>query len=200
MNDYNLEANELVIMQEDSVCLVERSGEIELEEIVLTNLNLILVRSVSQGLFKRSSFLKKLPLEHILNDEGVPQVIVSNIRDKFLLQLPFKDEAIALRFSDETKLTASHWADAIRKAAVGSLSDIKTSSSVPPELAGLVDGARGVIDMFRGGPKPKEAVQQTSAPSKPSHASGKCVGCHAPLTGKRGTVVTCKYCDTSQTL
>lgn len=198
MDEYNLEPGEFTIMQESSVILLDRSGEERLDEVVLTNKNLVLVNTASQGLFKRTRYLKRCPLERIASPNGIPQAIVSKHKNDYRLQVVFDDETVALRFPANPKRTAERWAEGIRNAALGNLSGIRTEDVLPPEVADLVDGAKGIFGaVFAGGKKQSNAPE---ASKRPARITKKCVGCHAPLTGRAGETVTCAYCDTKQTL
>lgn len=198
MDEYNLEPGEFTIMQESSVILLDRSGEERLDEVVLTNKNLVLVNTASQGLFKRTRYLKRCPLERIASPNGIPQAIASKHKNDYRLQVVFDDETIALRFPANPKRTAERWAEGIRNAALGNLSGIRTEDVLPPEVADLVDGAKGIFGaVFAGG---KKQPNTPEASKRPARITKKCVGCHTPLTGRAGETVTCAYCDTKQTL
>lgn len=198
MDEYNLEPGEFTIMQESSVTLLDRSGEERLDEVVLTNKNLVLVNTASQGLFKRTRYLKRCPLDKIASPNGVPQAIASKHKNDYRLQVVFDDETISLRFPANPKRTAERWAEGIRNAVLGNLSGIRTEDVLPPEVADLVDGAKGIFGaVFAGG---KKQPNTPEAPKRPAWITKKCVGCHAPLTGRADETVTCAYCDTKQTL
>ena len=192
MDDYNLEPGEFVIMQEASVKLDDDTG---LDELVLTNQNLILVTTRSQGLFKRSKYVKRCPLQKITGAQDHPQVVVSKYRENYYLQVVFSDETISLNFPSNPKRTAERWAEGIRSAALGDYSDIKTEDFLPPEISNLVDGAKGAFGAIFSSGKKKGGED-----TRPASVTKKCVGCHAPVSGRTGTTVTCPYCDTKQTL
>lgn len=205
MDDYNLEPGEFVIMQQPSVILGSGTDQQHLDELVLTNKNLILVLSVAQGFFRRERYLKRCPLSTVSCAEDIPQTVVSKRHNKYYLQVVFDGEAIALNFpsgSSEkgSKRTAERWGEGIQQAALGNFSGIRTEDDLPPEIADLVDGAKDVFGAVLGGGKRKAEPSATGAPSRPTIVSAKCSGCHAPLTGRKGAVVTCGYCDTKQTL
>ena len=198
MDEYNLEPGEFVIMQESSVALLDGSGEERLDEVVLTNKNLVLVNTAPQGLFKRTRYLKRCPLDNIASPNGIPQAIASKYKNDYRLQVVFDDETISLRFPTNPKRTAERWAEGIRNAALGNLSEIRTEDILPPEVADLVDGAKGIFgSVFAGGKKQANASEVSK---RPARVTKKCVGCHAPLTGRAGETITCPYCDTKQTL
>ena len=198
MDEYNLEPGEFVIMQESSVVLLDGGSEERLDEVALTNKSLILVNTAAQGLFKRTRYLKRCPLDRIANPNGAPQAIASKHKNDYLLQVVFDDETLALRFPANPKRTAERWAEGIRNAALGNLSEIRTEDVLPPEVADLVDGAKGIFGAVFTGGKKQPSASETSG--RPARITGKCVGCHAPLTGRAGETVTCAYCDTKQTL
>lgn len=196
MDEYNLEPGELVIMQEQSVKLGDGPDGEDLEELVLTNQNLILVASVQQGLFKRSRMLKRCPLSKIRRQNDVPQVFASKYRDTYCLQIAFADETITLHFPANPKRGAERWAEGIAGAADGSFGS-GSAVDLPPEITNVVDGARDLMGALFGGGK---ARKDASHERRVTNATRKCVGCHAPLTGRTGSTVTCPYCDTRQTL
>lgn len=71
-DEYNLSAGEAVIMQSDGVELLCGRESEELDELVLTNKNLILVNEVSVGIFTTQRLVKRCPLDSILCPEGSP--------------------------------------------------------------------------------------------------------------------------------
>lgn len=170
--EYNLKPGEFIIMQDSSVQLIEGSERQDLDEVVLTNKNLILVMSSQEGLFRRTRYLKRYPLSTICHEHGLPQVYASKIKGDYYLQVAFGEERVVLHFSDNPRRDTERWAEGIRRAASGYLSDVKASSS--------------------NGSKPRSRAS--------SNVTRECVGCHAPISGRHGTSVTCPYCDTRQTL
>ena len=194
MDDYKLEPGEFVIMQEASVKL---DNDTNLDELVLTNQNLILVTTMAQGLFKRSKFVKRCPLDKLRTAQDEPQAFVTKYREDYFLQVIFADETLSLSFPSNPKRTAERWAEAIQNAAVGNFSNIRTDDALPPEIADFVDGAKGAFGaIFSGGKKKSEK----NGAARPASVTRKCVGCRAPISGRVGNTVTCPYCDTKQTL
>lgn len=194
MDDYNLEPGEFVIMQEASVKLDDGT---DLDELVLTNQSLILVATMSQGLFKRSKFVKRCPLDKLRGAPDAPQAIVTKYHENYYLQAVFADETLSLTFPSNTKRSAERWAEAVRSAAIGDLTNIQTEDALPPEIADLVSGAKGAFGALFAGGKNKGHKDE---PRRPSSITKKCMGCHAPISGRVGSTVTCPYCDTKQTL
>lgn len=196
MEDYNLAPGELVVAQERSVKLGDGPDGEELEELVLTNQNLILVASAPQGLFKRTRMLKRCPLSRIVRQDDVPQAVVAKYRGNYCLQVAFEGESVALFFPSNPRRQAERWADALVRAADGDLSG-GGGEDLPPEITNVVDGARDLVGALFGGSARPRAPAQTN---RLSFVTKKCVGCHAPLSGRGGTTVTCPYCDTRQAL
>ena len=168
-----------------------------------TNKSLVLVNEVSTGLFKRETMLKRCPLDQMLNDLGMPALVVSKLNNKWWLQISFGSEVIRLRHPSGTRRPVDQWANAITKASAGDFSNISQDIELPSDLSRLVDGAKGLVGSFAGGISSiKQAVPSStpSAAKAPARVNAVCPGCHAPLTGRAGTTVTCPYCDTKTTL
>lgn len=198
MDEYNLEPGEFVILQESSVTLYEGSNETKLDELLLTNKSLILVNTATRGLFQHTRYLKRCPLNEISRSNDVTQAMVSKFRNDYRLQVVFRDETIVLRFPANPKRGAERWADAILNVSQGNYAGIQTGDYLPPEITNIVDGARDAFgSLFAGG---KSRTPETPPKNAPASVTKKCVGCHAPVTGRVGTTVTCPYCDTKQTL
>lgn len=197
MDDYNLTPGEFVILQESNVRLGTATSNENLTEIVLTNRNLILVNDVSRGLFRSERMLKRCPLSELQRYEDEAQAPVVKQKNLFCVQAVFSDETISLLFTDGVRRTAERWSQAIQQAAVGDFNNIDSSNLLPADIANLVDGAKDIFGAL--GPKQKKGSKKKQS-AKPAAVSGRCTGCHAPLAGQPGTVVSCPYCDTKQTL
>lgn len=212
---YNLEPDEFILLQESGVKLYDVDGKHNLDEIVLTNQNLILVMSKQMNLLTRKRYLKRCPLSSIETTNGVPQIVVSKVKsawgEGYRLQIKFDEAAVSLSFSDDdTKESSEDWAKAIRKVMVGDLSNVveeKPAQQVPKELGDILEGAKSVAAFVVGA---KEELSNTvratseqvkaSAPQIRVPVTIKCAGCHAPLSGSKGDLATCPYCGTKQTL
>lgn len=204
-DEYNLVPGEVLIMSSEGVVLIEGKERQGLDELALTNKNLILVNEVSTGLFSSKRMLKRCPLDLIACPEGIPQAFLGKRRDEYVLQVVFADESLTLWFPDNEKCEAKRWADAIRCAVVGDIDGIETEKSpVPKEVTGLLDGVGGFVGAFlaEASDTAHEATRPRQTPRKtvPPKTAAKCLGCHAPLSGSKGGVVTCDYCGTKQTL
>ncbi len=204
-NEYNLDPNEVLIMQNANVALISGEESKRLNEVVLTNKNLILVNEVSVSLFSSQRMLKRCPLDLVACCDGIPQAFIGKHKNKYVLQVVFTDEAITLHFPEDEKREARRWADAIKYTIVGDIDSIDTTATLPnKEIDGLISGITGFMSTFVT--DANTVTGTTTKPNKPlrkpstSKATAKCIGCHAPLLGAKGSIVTCEYCGSKQTL
>lgn len=202
MDEYHLEPGELVIMQTEGASFPSSEKTLRLDKVVLTNRNLILYASRAAGLLNREKLVKRCPLEGACDASGEPRVSLIKQRNDCFLQIAYEDETVTLRFSESDKRQARLWTDAVRAAAVGDFANIKTEERLPGDVADLIDNAKGFVGaVFPGfGSKAKADQQQGEGRMRPAVVARKCQGCHAPLSGRRGSTVTCPYCDTKQML
>ena len=193
MNDYNLEPGEYVILQTLPVNLIDGNDKEPLDEVVLTDRTLILVSTVSTGLFSSKRYLKRCPLDHVSYSADEPVVMVLKRGDTYWLQASFEGESISLEFPNNPRQEAKRWSAAIKHAIEGDFDSINTSFLPPREIGDFLEKVTGAAKSVGLGGKPSE-----KAPTR--RTSKKCIGCHAPLTGIKGHVVTCEFCGIKQTL
>lgn len=193
MDDYNLEPGEYVILQTMPVNLIDGDQKESLDEVVLTDRTLILVTTVSTGLFSSEKYVKRCPLSHVSYSADEPVVMVLKRGDSYWLQASFEGESISLEFPENPKQEAKRWSAAIKHAIEGEYDSINTNFLPPREIGDFLDNVRGAAKSMGFKDKPAE-----KGPSR--RVNKKCPGCHAPLTGIRGHIVTCEYCGTKQTL
>lgn len=146
MDDYNLAPGELVILQNDGVWLGAGDDAEDLDEVVLTNQNLILVATISEGLFRSRRYLKRCPLDDIAATGDVPQAIAAQASGKSVLRVAFMDETITLRFKENERAAAERWAESIRRAAAGNVDAIDTNDvhgGTASANSDFVDGLAG---------------------------------------------------------
>lgn len=198
MKSYNLGQGEFVVLQRSDVILVSDEGRDPLDEVVLTNKNLVLVVTVHEGAFRSSRYLKRLPLEQVLDDMGVPRTAVTKVDNSYVLNVAFADETVSLSFAGGSAGAARRWERAVSSAAVGDLGGIGTDSEAGDTLGDLLEETKGAFGVLSGGAG--ETSKKAELPKRPMTVTKRCVGCHAPIVGRKGTVVTCSYCDTKQTL
>ena len=125
--------------------------------------------------------------------------MVTKYRNDYHLQVIFNDETVTIHFPSNPKRAAERWAESIRNIAMGNYSAVQTDDYLPPEITNLVDSAKGAFGaLFVGGKK--NSTAPASKQTEPVITTRKCVGCHAPLTGRAGSTASCPYCNTKQTL
>ncbi len=220
MSDYNLNEDEFVLLREERPLLGHGKDDDPepLDEVVLTNVNLILVNTVNVSVFKTKRMLMRCPLEQLICANDRPQMAITQINGHLYLRIPFADGAIQLRFSNESRHHAQSWADNIAHAAAGEFDQIQEDTGLISSVM-AVPGAEGaaalVGNVFAGirsavqpqapaaspAPKaPKAPKAAVAPPAAAAHGTTRCAGCHAPLDGKPGKRVTCPYCGTTQTI
>lgn len=198
MKSYNLERGEFVVLQRSDVSLVSEEGRDPLDEVVLTNKSLVLVVTVPDGAFRTARYLKRLPLEQALDDLGVPRTAVTKVDNSYVLNVAFSDETVSLCFAGGSAGAARRWERAVSSAAVGDLDGIDADGEASDALGDLLEETRGAFGVLFGGAG--QTRKNAEPPQRPMTVTKRCVGCHAPIVGRKGSVVTCSYCDTKQTL
>lgn len=81
------------------------------------------------------------------------------------------------------------------KAGVAVGAAVITSDKVADAINGAVEKTTNRLaqaSAARGG--------GTSSPTEPVNTTTKCIGCHAPMSGRVGDSYQCPYCDTEQTI
>ena len=198
MKSYNLERGAFVVLQRSDVSLVSEEGRDPLDEVVLTNKSLVLAVTVPDGAFRTARYLKRLPLEQALDDLGVPRTAVTKVDNSYVLNVAFSDETVSLCFAGGSAGAARRWEQAISSAAVGDLDSIGADGETADMLGDLLEEAKGTFGaLFGGTGHPRKKAE---LPERPMTVTKRCMGCHAPIVGRKGSVVTCGYCDTKQTL
>jgi hypothetical protein len=202
MTKINLRDGEAIIKIDSAVTHDEGNPwNIGNDELVLTNQALCVVHKKGSGKIKN---ITRFPLEGVKIAGGMPQVNPArSANGEKQIHVHFKHgvEAFALGASDDddhdTSLkswftsesekvdrNATSWCDAIVRAV---LSLPRTENTAAKE-----DGSS---DTFSTSSSSGGANTPAS-----THANRKCVGCMAPLSGKVGSAVKCKYCDTEQVI
>ena len=189
--DYNLLPNEAIVLKNESVYHPVENKIGELGELVLTNLNAIYIR---KGFFGGTKEILKYPLNQIKILDGKPQVIIGKSSNGFYqIELYLKNGQEFFAFNTLGKKEALKWLDKISEILTGHIADIDSSErSYIPGIDVVADTLKNTIGTFKGafGAKDKEKENVTS----------RCISCRAPLSGVKGQIIKCKYCDTEQSL
>jgi len=198
----NLQPNEKIILKDSGVA---HGGIMAVndDEIILTTLNII---HINKGLFGNTKGVTYYPLNQL------KQAIQGKHSNGIVtLELYFMNGVESFNFNSVSSKKIKKWITAINdvKGATTPYYDLEEDDARidPNSLAGQISEIgkqfKDVGDEFRAafGFKPKsEQSPKSIIKGTPTQISKKCIGCSAPLTGKVGQVVRCKYCDTDQTL
>ena len=201
MAGYKLQPNESMILKSENVM---HGGTFAgyTDELLLTNLYVVYI---SKGMFGNTKAIQKFPINQIKVYEGVPQVMEGKFQNGApKLDMYFIHGVESFGFQMLNSSEIKDWIYAIYKLVTGQehpdviAKKEKKSRHVIPGTAFVAGTLRGTFDTFRdtlGIKRKDEPVVNT-----PTHITKKCISCSAPLSGKIGDVVHCKYCDTDQVL
>lgn len=223
MTKIDLQHNEAIIMR-DSEMRHDRGGvfESEVDELVLTNLALIVIHKSVWGKVKN---VQRFPLDQIKIVDGAPQVIAGRSQNgdpQLHVYFQHGVEAFTLGDSDDDSEAGvleflftpmkekehrnlHDWRSAISCAVLGIPQHTSTtvSQTNTQPISTPVDAVKNVVaagaERIAAAVSPKAQMPLPEV-SKPTHATQKCIGCTAPLSGAHGQKVTCKYCDTEQVI
>ena len=203
--------NEAILMQEVSVA---HGGVMAIytDDLYLTNYNLI---CVSKGMFGNTKKIFKYPLNQINRYNGNPQVLMGKLSNgTACMDVYFMSGTESFNFQSGNKKKIKEWIDAITKAVSGNATQkgndfSDDDDSEYDEEDTLVGAFKEVGDEFKEvgkefldvlGIKTGKKKNKGAVSEGPVKISKKCMSCSAPLTGNKGQVVKCRYCDTEQTL
>jgi hypothetical protein len=192
---YNLQPNEAVIMKSERVqCggLLSASTD----ELLLTNLNIVLV---NKGFLGNTKNVQHFPLDQIKLFNGKAQVMVSTQQKRKLeVYFWYGHESFTFVKKKEAKLWAENISKLLKAAAQQSQSaDTQAGKKVDtgdvdrtiPGTGFIAETLKDTADTFKGvlGIKAKKVAV-------------KCSSCGSAISGTKGEVVRCQYCDTDQKL
>ena len=197
--DYQLQPNEVFIMKESSVA----HGGIwaaYTDELVLTNRRII---CVNKGVFGGTKKVFEYPLNQISLYNGKPQAVFGKLSNGIeTLDVYFINGGYeSFNFQSSNKKIISKWINEISKQFSGN-EGFENETEVPDEedadsvIGAFKEVGKELMDAF-GIKAPKK--EPTVSP-KIERTTKKCMSCSAPLSGVKGQMVHCKYCDTDQVL
>lgn len=190
MDKYNLQPNESFILNKENVLHGNTSGE-----LILTNLNLVYI--TSKGVFRTTYITQLYPINQIKVFNGKAQAILGkdgNIDIHFINRMEsFKFRNTDTLFSvKKAEKEAGRWVNAINQLIIGQVS--KIDSPVSPSLANadvIAGTIKDTFDIFKGALLDK-SQENNEIPTK---VAKKCIFCGAPISGTKGQIVSCQYCD-----
>ncbi len=152
MFDLNLEYDENIIVETENVQHIAPKEE-DLEELVLTNKNLIYVRKIKNGLFAKATIeVDKIPLGQIKVYNGIAQAKqIRNIDHGICLQVQFSYGQELFVFEESPKKITPQWVREISLILVGKLPPEPQKTSVFDSignLTGLSAGLKSVANTF----------------------------------------------------
>ena len=202
MAELKLMPNEAVLLKDGSIA---HGGVMAAytDDLILTNINII---CVSKGIFGNQKKVYYYPLNQIKRFNGKPQAIMGEMPNGSpCLEVYFMNGIERFDFQTASKKNVEKWIDAISKVICGDITNIDNTKYENEDT--FADELQEMKDEFKAmGQELKEAFGFKSKDSKKiaekdnETFTKKCMSCSAPLVGKKGQLVKCKYCDTSQTL
>lgn len=172
---YTLDIDEAVILQASRVS----TGTFGTADLILTNKNLI---QVNKGILGGDKDCIKYPLANLKVLNGKANIIIGKSRNgSKQLELYFTD--CEKYFSFNSPFAESKWAGAITKAHKEYMAELKKSTA---DKESLVESFKGALSGA------KDAI---FAKKIPVRKTCKCLKCGAELTGNKGEMVKCPYCD-----
>ncbi|MCC8140802.1 MAG: hypothetical protein LIO67_10995 [Lachnospiraceae bacterium] len=227
MASYNLESEEAIILQ--SSCVMHGGlMSAYTDEIILTNMNFIYVSKGIFGNVK--NIMKyPLESIKVYQGIAQALVAKAQNGDE-ALQINFEQGTEIYCFQNDPEEETEKWVNGINRIITGSPSPYIQPEDDEWFFAGAIRDTVGVFKDALGFKKEKkndnskvltpvepckpiglkreqkkdnfeEAVASTNKVSSESeNVTKKCIGCMAPLSGKKGDYIICKYCDTEQTL
>jgi hypothetical protein len=185
--NYNLQPHEVVLIKEADVA---HGGvfSAQTDELILTNLNLVLVK---KGLFGNSKGILVFPINQIKLHAGRAQALLgSNPNGTPALEVYFLNGQEKFTFRGGGKKKVLTWTAKINQAVTGTESPGDETAMAIPGAALVAGVLKDTVSIF------KTRFGSEAAPAAP--AAGKCSGCGAPITGARGSTIVCAYCGTTQ--
>ena len=200
MADLNLESGEYAITQLSDISV--NRGALT-TDLVLTNRNLIVVNKTLWA--GRTKGVKKYRIDQIPVINGQAQLKIEKLdgQRRFSIQLKTGEKLEIMSGSNDD---FTEFASQINMLLTGTPTiPNEKSRTTADEIAESFQSAFAVLDprTYFGGRKTsnsEQVLQQQPAVQTPRAISANCVGCHAPISGYTGQIVTCGYCDTEQRL
>ncbi|MGW6175299.1 hypothetical protein ACWF5H_17565 [Arthrobacter sp. NPDC055138] len=187
---YNLQPNEVVLLKDERVM---HGGFLSAytDELMLTNLNLVLLR---KGMFGNSKGVLTFPVNQIkVHNQQAQAVIGKATNGSDLLEVYFLNGQEKFAFQSGGKRKLNEWISKINYAVTGEEVSVQQGSGMALPGAEMVAGVlKDTLGVFKS-----KLGSKSEAPVK---VAGKCRGCGAPVAGFQGQAVTCEYCGSAQQL
>ena len=164
------------------------------DELILTNLNLVLI---SKGVFGNTKNIQTFPVNQIKVFNNQAQVFLSKTSGGYP-----QIEVYLLNgqenFGFESKKIALNWIAKINQLVTGEDVEIGVSAKTAiPGTEMIAEALGGTVDAFKSALGFKSNKSSMDSPEK---VAKKCSNCGAMISGKKGQIVRCSYCGTDQQL
>ncbi len=191
MSIINLQANESILYTSNSGEVVGIKSNSN-DKLILTNKRIVYVHTNFVGYVKDTCDYYLNQIKIVNNKPKIYFGETSILSDE--LSIEFYNGTVTFKLS---LIDVRKWHNKINHILVGE--EITSRKSIMEKnmkqfgSQGKILGTIGAV---------KDALGIVSGPQAPVSVSvtTKCIGCMAPLSGKTGDTITCKYCDTTQTL
>lgn len=187
MANYNLHPNEVVVLKE---ARVNHGGMFAAytDDLILTNLNLLLIK---KGMFGKG--VHTFPVGQIKVHNGQAQAVLGKASNGYpQLEVYFLNGQENFRFQSGGKKNILQWVAKIGEVVTGERASEKIGTGLALPGADYVAGAlKDTFDVFKG---------RFGSQSKIEKVASKCSACGAPISGTRGQLSVCEYCQTAQQL
>ena len=181
MATYNLDEDEIVIMQ-DSTVTDQSNHHVTL---VLTNKHILVLE---QGLLGKIKETCRLSLSDLKENSGAPNVLVGKAPNgKTRLELYFSQSQYYYIFKG--LLAEKKWAAAIIKAYKALIKERVKSEAGQFDTSKIIAPVIGRLDAA------KNAVLSAQKEKKAKTISSKCPYCGAAVIGSKGYEIRCEYCE-----
>ena len=186
MAGYNLQPNESIVLKRDDVA---HGGLLAAytDELILTSQNLVLLK---KGVFGNNKGIQVFPLQQIKIFQGQAQALLGGQNGSPALDVYFQNGTEQFVFGSKKEVT--FWTQKINEVITGTRATmISPDASAAEKAAEAVKDTVGAFKDALGFKSKAEAAAAAAAVP----VAGACGSCGAPLSGIRGQVVTCSYCD-----
>lgn len=187
---YNLQPNEVVVLKEERV-MHGGIWSAYTDELILTNLNLVLVK---KGLFGNSKGVLTFPVNQIkVHNQQAQAVVGKATNGTDLLEVYFLNGQEKFAFQTGGKKKINQWIASIHQAVTGEEAPAQQGTGMALPGAAVVAGVlKDTLGVFKS--------KLGAGAEAPVKVSGTCRGCGAPVAGVQGQTATCEYCGSAQQL
>lgn len=192
--EYKMSPNEAMILKIEGV--IHGGGVMSnfSNDLMLTSQNLVVL---VKGTFGGVKSIKTFPVNQIKSFNNQAQAILTKTNGGYPQVEVFFMNGQQENFGLQSKKDATNLISKINQLVTGEdvEVDVATRSAIPGTEI-IADALGGTVDAFKGafGFKSKKSSDSDEK------VAGKCSFCGAAITGKKGQVTRCPYCDAEQQL